>query len=138
MEGPGCLCLSSDGSSGTGGHQTLGPRLSPTHSDCSRVAKHAMVLGRGQHVGSNSTLTSQGREFVNPTVQSVPHRDLFNLNLHAWLLEPQPFNKQGSLLKWQHELRLLRDAQPERSMSQSGQFLSDGVRTIRWTSGLHL
>ena len=67
-----------------------------------------------------------------------PHRDLFNLNLHAWLLEPQPFNRQDSLMKWQHELKLLRDAQPELSTSQSGPFLSDGVRRIRWTSGLPL
>ena len=67
-----------------------------------------------------------------------PHRDLHNLNLHAWLFEPQPFNKQVSLTKWQQELRLLRDAQPELSMSQKGTFLSDGVRKIRWTSGHHL
>ena len=35
------------------------------------MAKHAVVLGPGQHVGSNSSLPSQGEEFVNPTVQSV-------------------------------------------------------------------
>ena len=67
-----------------------------------------------------------------------PHRDLFNLNLHAWLLEPPPLNKQVSLSKWQYELKLLRDVQPELSTSQSGSFLSDGVRKIRWTSGLPL
>ena len=49
---PGRVCLSSDSPSRTGGHQTFGPWLSPAHSDCSRVAKHAMVLGPGQHVGS--------------------------------------------------------------------------------------
>ena len=54
------------------------------------------------------------------------NRDLHNLNLHAWLLEPQPFNKQVSLMKWQKELRLLRDAQLELSMSQSGPFF------VRW------
>ena len=43
-----------------------------TNSDCSRVAKHAMVLGPGLHVGSNSPLSSQGGEFVNPPIQSVP------------------------------------------------------------------
>ena len=67
-----------------------------------------------------------------------PHRDLFNLNLHAWLLEPPPLNKQVSLSRWQHELKLLRDVQPELSTNQSGPFLSDGVRKIRWTSGLPL
>ena len=72
MGGPGRVCLSSDCPSRTGGHQALGPRLSLTYSDCSRVAKHAVVLGPGQHVGSNSPLTSQGGEFVNPAIQSVP------------------------------------------------------------------
>ena len=67
-----------------------------------------------------------------------PHRDLLNLNLHAWLLEPLPSSKQVSLQKWQQELRLLKDALPEPSMSQSGPFLSDGARRIRWTSGLPL
>ena len=52
----------------------------------------------------------------------LPHRDLHNLYLHAWLLEPQLFNKQDSLTKWQQELKLLRNAQPELSMSQSGPF----------------
>ena len=37
-----------------------------------------------------------------------PYRDLFNLNLHVWLLEPRPFNKQDSLMKWQQELRILK------------------------------
>ena len=67
-----CVCLPSDSSSGAGGLQTFGPRLSPTHSDCSKVAKHAMVLGPGQHAGSNSSLSSQDGEFVDPTFQSVP------------------------------------------------------------------
>ena len=67
----GRLCLPSDSSARTGGLQAPGPRMSPTHSDCARVAKHAVVLGPGQHVGSNSSLPSQGEEFVNPTVQSM-------------------------------------------------------------------
>ena len=67
-----------------------------------------------------------------------PHKDLLNLNLHAWLLEPRPSSKQVSLQKWQQELRLLKDALPEPSISQSGPFLSDGARRIRWTSGLPL
>ena len=70
------------------------------------------------------------KNLLTQPFNQCPHRDLFNLNLHAWLLEPQPFNKQVSLMKWQQELKLLRDAQPELSMSQSGPFLSDGVRTI--------
>ena len=68
----------------------------------------------------------------------IPHRNLTNLNLHAWLLEPQPSNNRGSLRQWQQELRLLKGAQPGQSMKQSGPFLQSGASLIRWTSGLHL
>ena len=108
MGGPGRVCLPSDGSSGTGGHQTLGPRLSPTHSDCSRVAKHAMVLGPGQHVSSNPILTSNSGEFVNPTIQSVPPKG--SLQPESTCLAPRATAIQQagfSDSKWQQELRLL-------------------------------
>ena len=65
------------------------------------------------------------------------HRDLQNLNLHAWLLEPRPFGNKGSLTKWQRELKLLKEGLPDLSMNQSGPFLFDGARSIRWTP-IHL
>ena len=57
----------------------------------------------------------------------TPHRNLTNLNLHAWLLEPQQSRSKGSLRQWQQELRLLRGDQPDQSMRQSGPFLQSGV-----------
>ena len=78
------------------------------------------------------------RNLLTQPFNQCPHRDLHSLNLHAWLLGPLPSNRQASLKKWQHELKLLRDVQPEPSTNQSGPFLSDGVRNIRWTSGLLL
>ena len=68
----------------------------------------------------------------------IPHRNLQNLNLHAWLLEPQQSRREGTLKEWQRELRLLREAQQEQSMGLNGPFLQNGARTIRWTSGHHL
>ena len=68
----------------------------------------------------------------------TPHRDLTNLNLHAWLLEPQKSKSRASLRQWQQELRLLKDNQPDQSMRQSGPFLKSGASLIRWTSGHHL
>ena len=65
----------------------------------------------------------------------APHDNLVNLNLHAWLLEPLALENRDSLKKWRAELRLLREAQPEPSMKQSGPYLLDGARTIRWMSG---
>ena len=66
------------------------------------------------------------------------HRDLTSLNLHAWLLEPRQSRSMGSLAQWRHELRLLKDGQPEQSTRQSGPFLLDGVKQVRWTSDEHL
>ena len=60
---------------------------------------------------------------VSQPFNQVLHRNLSNLNLHAWLLEPQQSRSKASLRQWQHELRLLKEGQPDLSMSQSGPFL---------------
>ena len=57
--------------SSSGGCETIGPRVPSHHSDCSRVAQHALVLGPGQHVSSHSPLASLGGEFDNSTIQPV-------------------------------------------------------------------
>ena len=77
-------------------------------------------------------------DLVTQPFNKARHRDLTNLNLHAWLLEPRQSRSKDSLVQWRHELRLLKEVQPEQSMRQNGPFLSDGVRQVRWTSGLHL
>ena len=51
----------------------------------------------------------------------IPHRNLSNLILHAWLLEP--YQSLTSLKQWQQELRLLKEDQPDHSMRQGGPFL---------------
>ena len=68
----------------------------------------------------------------------IPHRNLTNLNLHAWLLEPQQLNNRASLRQWQRGLRLLKEGQPDQSMRRSGPFLQSGASLIRWTSDHHL
>ena len=65
----------------------------------------------------------------------IPHRNLINLNLHAWLLEPQRSKNRASLKQWHQGLRLLKEDQPDQSMRQSGPFLQSGASLIRWTSG---
>ena len=45
----------------------------------------------------------------------IPHRNLTNLNLHAWLLEPHKSRSRASLRQWQQELRLLKEGQPDQS-----------------------
>ena len=77
-------------------------------------------------------------DLVTQPFNKARHRNLNNLNLHAWLLEPKQSETKASLAQWRHELWLLREVQLEQSMKQSGPFLSDGVKQVRWTSGLHL
>ena len=38
----------------------------------------------------------------------TPHRNLSNLKLHAWLLEPQQSRNRGFRRQWQHNLRLFK------------------------------
>ena len=77
-------------------------------------------------------------DLVTQPFNKARHRDLSNLNLHAWLLEPRQSRSKDFLVQWHHGLRLLKEVQPEQSMRQNGPFLSDGVKQIRWTSGLQL
>ena len=85
------------------------------------------------------TMSSQIRlslsNLLTQPFNQTPHRNLTNLNLYAWLLEPQQSRSRGSLKQWQQELRLLRGDQPDQSTRQSGPFLQSGVSLIRWTSG---
>ena len=71
---------------------------------------------------------------AHSTIQT-PHRNLSNLNLHAWLLQPQQSRSRASLRQWEHELRLLKEDQSYQSMRQSGSFLQSGASVIRRTSG---
>ena len=48
---------------------------------------------------------------VSQPFNQILHRNLANLNLHAWLLEPQLSRSKGSLRQWQHELKLLKEDQ---------------------------
>ena len=52
----------------------------------------------------------------------IPHRNLTNLNLHAWLLEPRKSKNRAFLRQWQQEFRLLKEVLPDQSMRQSGPF----------------
>ena len=75
---------------------------------------------------------------VSQPFNQVLYRNLSNLNLHAWLRNPQQSRSRASLRQWQHELRLLKEDQSDLSMRQSGPFLQSGASVIRWPSGHHL
>ena len=119
------------------GPQTIRPSLQENDLDSSGLAQHAMVLGPGRTVVPDPSLPTQSSGLSDSAVQGSS-QNLTNLNLHAWLLEPKQSKSKVSLVQWRHELRLLKEVQPEQSMRRSGPFLSDGVKQVRWTSDLHL
>ena len=59
------------------------------------------------------------RDLVTQPFNGLVHRNINNLNLHAWLLEPRPSRSRDSLTRWQQELKLLRGCQPEQCTNQS-------------------
>ena len=99
------------------------------------MTQHAVVLGPGQSISSDPLQAPTAKDLKTQPFNGPLHINLSNLNLHAWLLEPLPFKNKGSLMRWQQELRLLKDSQPEPSINQSGPFLSNGVNQTRCTSG---
>ena len=126
-----CVCFSSGISSQPGGFQDGGSGLSQNDPSCSRVAQHALVLGPVSLSVQVPFQLPLQKDLVTQPFNSVLHRNLSNLNLHAWLLEPVPSRNKVSLRKWQQELRLLRDSQPEPCTSQSGPFLLNGATRMR-------
>ena len=129
----GCLSLPSRLSSQPGDLKGSGSGLTKDDSHCIRLAKHALVLGSGQSISADSIQPSSTKESSDPAVQqpSSPR----SLQSESSCMAPRAFTNKASLEKWQHELRLLRDCQPEQFTNQSGPFLSSGVSRTRWTSG---
>ena len=134
MGGSGPLCLSPNSHIGQGSGEVAGLPVQQNHSDRPRVAKHALVLDL---VAMSSQIPLSLPKLPNLLTQpfsQTPHRNLTNLNLHAWLLEPQQSRSTVSLRRWQQELKLLKENQPDQSMKQNGPFLQSGASLIRWTS----
>ena len=102
------------------------------HSDCSGVAQHALVLGSIGHVQPNPTKPAQP---AHTTIQSDSTQESVKPKSTCVALEPQQSMSRASLKQWQHELRLLREVQPDQSIRQSGPLLQSGASIIGWTSG---
>ena len=72
LEKSGAICLPTDSHFGQGGGKVAERTMQETHSDCPRVAKHALVLESSDHVQSNSTEPAQSAQSVNTALQSDP------------------------------------------------------------------
>ena len=69
MGGSGCTCLPTNSHLGQSGGEIAGHPMQENHSDCPRVAQHALVLGPSGYVQSDPTEPAQP---VNTALQSDP------------------------------------------------------------------
>ena len=133
--GSGRICLPTSSHLGQSGGKVAGLAMQENHSDCSGWPNMPWFWDL---VAMSSQIPLSLPNLPNLLTQpfnQIPPRNLTNLNLHAWLLEPQQSRSRASLQQWQQELRLLKGDQPDQSMRQSGPFLQSGASLIRWTSG---
>ena len=70
MGGSGSLCFPPNSHIGQGSREVAGLPVQQNHSDRPGVAKHALVLGPGSHVQSNSTEHAQSAQSADPALQS--------------------------------------------------------------------
>ena len=87
MGGSGGICLSASSHLGQSGGEIAGLPVQENHSDCSRVTQHALVLGSSGHVQPIPLTLPNLPNLLTQPFNQIPHRNMTNLNLHAWLLE---------------------------------------------------
>ena len=108
------------------------------NTDCPRVAQHALVLGSRGNVQSGPTVSAQHTQPIVSTIQPGPPQEPGKSESSCLAPRASAIKEQGFSEAVQHELRLLKEDQPDLSMRQSGPFLQSGASVIRWTSGHHL
>ena len=72
MGGSGCIRLPTSSHIGQSGGEVAGLLLQKNHSDCPRVAEHALVLGPGDHVQPNPTVVAQSAQPFDSAIQPDP------------------------------------------------------------------
>ena len=70
--GSGCLCLPTDRHLGQSGGEVIGLPVQEAHSNCSRVAQHALVLGLGGHIQSSSPQFTKSAQSADTALQPDP------------------------------------------------------------------
>ena len=99
------------------GGEVAGLPMQENHSDCSKVAQHAWFWDL---VTMSSQIPIYLPNLLTQPFNQTRHKNLSNLDLHAWLLEPQQSRSRAYLRQWQHELRLLKEDQLDQSLLTTG------------------
>ena len=94
----GCICLPTDHHIGQSGGEIAGFPVQETHSDCTGVAQHALVLGFGDHVKSSPSQPAQHDQPVDTALQSDPSQKSDKskspfLSLRATAIKEQGFSE---------------------------------------------
>ena len=129
----GCVRLSPSCLAQSSGFKIHGPGVSQNGANCTGLAQHGLVLGSGDSVCANPFPASASQGSGDSACQRPPTQESHQSKPAC--VAPRSFKSKDSLMKWQQELRLLREVQPEPFINRSGPFLSNGVTHIRWTSG---
>ena len=112
LGGSGPICLPTSCHLGQSGGEIARLPVQQIHSDCTRVAQHALVLGSGDHVLSDPTLPAQQTRLTDSTIQP----DLPQESGESELTCLAPI--ATALRQWQDELRLLKEDLPDLPMPQ--------------------
>ena len=96
---PGDVRLSPSIVTGQDSQQAIRPSLRESDPNSSGLAQHAMVLGSGGTVVPDPLCLPHHPDLVTQPFNKAHHRDLTNLNLHAWLLEPRQSRSKVSLVQ---------------------------------------
>ena len=84
------------------------------NSDCTGLAQHALVLGPSGHVQSDPTVPTQPAQSGNSGIQPDPTQEPVKPEPSCLAPRAQQSRNRASLGQWQHELRLLKEDQPDR------------------------
>ena len=88
--GTGPLCFPTSSHLGQSGGEVTGLPLQQNHSDCSRVAQHALVLGSSGNVQPDSTVPSQHSKLIVSTIQPGSTQEPVKSESTRLLREYQP------------------------------------------------
>ena len=125
------LHLPSSRPASPGNLKVTGSGLSQNDSGCPRLAKHALVLGPGGPIGSDSLQSTSDRGPVDSTLQRTATQEPPESQSPCLAPRSSTIRKHG----FSEEVAARIEARPELSTSQNGPFLSNGVNLTRWTSG---
>ena len=89
LAGTGNLCLTTISHSGQTGGKSTGLTMQENHSNCSGVAQYDLVQGFGSCQAKSLNACSAFPTLLTQPFKQISYKNMSNLNLHAWLPEPQ-------------------------------------------------